>query len=145
MNTNGRTVTCNGIWMQPGSTKEGKGRSNARCVGTGCFQMNFKNVKINNMTEQEKIKYFQMALAIVGIKVDEQTADLVGRVYEGVKKKKGNFSIKDAVAIEFAVKCKIDEKEVVTKSEAGECSKCGMPKHPVLGAQCASEDCPKEK
>jgi hypothetical protein len=69
------------------------------------------------MTQKEKIKHFTMGLALVGLRVNEKTAEMISMVYEGIKKKKGKFSVNDAVAIEYAVMGELAEKEVVATSE----------------------------
>jgi len=64
------------------------------------------------MTREEEIKYLKIALNIQGINISERIADQVIETFEAVKKKKGNFSVNDAVGIELKVERKYKEIEV---------------------------------
>jgi hypothetical protein len=68
------------------------------------------------MTNEERTNYTRMGLAIVGIQIDETTSELVWKMCEGIKRKKGNFSIKDAVQIEYEVKGKIEKKRIIAET-----------------------------
>lgn len=48
---------------------------------------------------KEEPEFVRMALNICGIAIDHKTADLVYRVTQAIEKKKGDFSIRDAVQI----------------------------------------------
>lgn len=48
---------------------------------------------------QEEPEFIRMALNICGIAIDHKTADLVYKVTQAIDKKKGKFSINDAVQI----------------------------------------------
>lgn len=64
------------------------------------------------MDPLQKVKYFKMALALVGVEVNEPSADLIMRIHDRLKKKKGSFTIQDAAEIEVAVRGHYQEKEV---------------------------------
>lgn len=55
------------------------------------------------LTRKEKTNYLRIGLALVGISVDNRTAETITKIYDGVLLKKGGFSLKDAVDIEFEV------------------------------------------
>lgn len=61
---------------------------------------------------KENVQYYKMALALCGICVDEETAELLYELCSGIKKKKGSFSVKDAVQIQYAVKGKYEKVSV---------------------------------
>ena len=48
---------------------------------------------------KEEPEFVRMALNICGIAIDHKTADLVYKVVQAIDKKKGGFSINDAVQI----------------------------------------------
>jgi len=52
------------------------------------------------MTAKEKTQYMRSSLGMVGIAVDNRTAELLWRMYEGVLAKGADFSLKDAAKIE---------------------------------------------
>lgn len=51
------------------------------------------------MTEKDKTNYMRMALAMADIPVGVVHAEIIWRIYEGINKKKGGFSVKDATSI----------------------------------------------
>lgn len=52
------------------------------------------------MTDKEKTQYMRSSLGMVGIAVDNKTAELLWRMYEGVLAKGADFSLRDAAKIE---------------------------------------------
>lgn len=58
------------------------------------------------MTQDEKVKYFQMAAGICGIAMNLQTADLLVAQYELVLEKKGNTDLKSIVKVEYEIEQK---------------------------------------
>lgn len=63
------------------------------------------------MTEKEKTEYTKIALALAGIATDKMTCELVWRSYEGIQKKKGEFSIEDSSKIIAMVQKKYNPKK----------------------------------
>jgi hypothetical protein len=55
------------------------------------------------MTKKDEYNYMHIALALCGIPVTNKTAELVCKIHVGVQAKKGNFSIADAVRIQYEV------------------------------------------
>jgi hypothetical protein len=53
------------------------------------------------MDQEEKIKYFKIALALVGVNTDERTCDVIISTYERLLKLGADFSVHDAVAIKM--------------------------------------------
>lgn len=72
--------------------------------------------------ERNRIDYFRMAMALNGIAVDNQTAELIIENWNGILEKGGQFSIHDSVEIEFAVKKRYQIKRGV-KAIAGPAKK----------------------
>jgi hypothetical protein len=67
------------------------------------FSQKFLKVFNNNMevmTNSEKTQCVRIALGLAGIVTSDKGSEIIWRVYEQIQKKKGNFSIKDAVEIE---------------------------------------------
>ena len=56
-----------------------------------------------SMTNKDKTNYTRLGLSMCGIGVDNQTAEVIWRTIEGIQKKKGKFSISDAVDIKVSV------------------------------------------
>jgi len=52
------------------------------------------------MSEDEKVKYFKTALALVGVTTDERTCNVIILTYERFLKLGADFSVRDAVQIE---------------------------------------------
>ena len=55
----------------------------------------------NEITTANKIKYFKIALGLVGVNTDERTCDVIIATYERLMKLGGSFSVHDAVAIQM--------------------------------------------
>jgi len=55
------------------------------------------------MKKKDKTNYTRIGLSLCGIGVDNQTAEIIWRTIEGIQKKKGKFSISDAVSIKASV------------------------------------------
>lgn len=53
------------------------------------------------MDQEEKIKYFKIALALVGVNTDERTCDVIISTYERLLKLGADFSVHDAVSIKM--------------------------------------------
>lgn len=62
-----------------------------------------KKVKKLSKAEKDKIEYVRLALGLSGFNVSDKAAELIWRVTERLKVKKGNFDLKDAGEIEIAV------------------------------------------
>lgn len=69
------------------------------------------------MSEQEKIEYMRLALALQRISVDEAVADTIVQTYGAILKLGGKFSIEDAVKIEMGVREKYTKKSLEAKNE----------------------------
>lgn len=54
----------------------------------------------------------RIGLGLAGVIVNEKTAEVIVKVYEGIQKKQGKFSIRDAVDIEFNVNKSLTKKTV---------------------------------
>lgn len=67
------------------------------------------------MSEEEKINYMRIGLALCGIGADLKTTDLIIKIYEETLEKGGDFSIKDAVRIEHFIHDKYKPKQVVAE------------------------------
>lgn len=67
------------------------------------------------MTEQEKIQYFKMALGICNIGVSPATAELILLIYEELKLKEGEFTMKDATIIQANVTAKYEAERELDK------------------------------
>jgi len=69
-------------------------------------------------TTKENIQMTRLALGMAGIPgVTDDVAEIVLRVMDGYEKKGGQFSLKDAVDIEIAVKGKATPKRVTFKDK----------------------------
>ncbi len=55
------------------------------------------------MTNKEKTDYTRIGLGLCDIGVNNMTAEVIWRTIEGIQKKKGKFSISDAVDIKLSV------------------------------------------
>lgn len=55
------------------------------------------------MTNKEKTDYTRIGLGLCDIGVNNMTAEIIWRTIEGIQKKKGKFSISDAVDIKLSV------------------------------------------
>lgn len=53
--------------------------------------------------EPTKVEYMRMALGICGLGVSDMTAEIIVRVYQGIEKMGGEFSLMDAAKIEAEV------------------------------------------
>lgn len=62
------------------------------------------------MTSEEKIGYFKIALALVGVNTDERTCDVIISTYERLLKLGADFSVHDAVAIKMKNEEKYENK-----------------------------------
>lgn len=60
---------------------------------------------------EEKVNYMRIALALCNIGVNDAAAEVMVKVYEGIKFKGGSFSVQDAAEIEAEVKEKYERKE----------------------------------
>ncbi len=58
------------------------------------------------MTQDEKIKYFQMAAGVCGITMNLQTAELLVSQYELILYKKGDTDLKSIVEVEYKIEQK---------------------------------------
>jgi hypothetical protein len=54
----------------------------------------------------------RIGLSLCGIPVSDRVAEIIVEVNEGIQKKKGEFSITDAVDIELRVNRKYDKKKI---------------------------------
>jgi hypothetical protein len=63
-------------------------------------------------TKAESVNYLRMALALYGIAVDKLHAELIIDTWEAIEKKGAQFSIKDSVQIEWALRKKYRRIEV---------------------------------
>jgi hypothetical protein len=62
------------------------------------------------MSDTEKTNYTKIGLALAGIAVSKQTAELLWRTVDGINAKKGQFSLSDQCDIERIVFGKIRPK-----------------------------------
>lgn len=69
------------------------------------------------MSEQEKIEYMRLALALQRISVDEAVADTIVQTYGAILKLGGDFSLKDAVKIEMDIRKKYAKKSLEATHE----------------------------
>jgi len=60
------------------------------------------------MTNKEKTDYTRIGLGLCDILVNNMTAEVIWRTIEGIQKKKGKFSIRDAVDIKVLVEKSLD-------------------------------------
>ena len=67
------------------------------------------------MTQNEKINYLRISLAMQQIAVNNQIADQIIQTYEAVLGKKGTFTLHDAVDIEIGVERKYKNKKTNEK------------------------------
>lgn len=51
------------------------------------------------MNKEERIEYTRLAFTIAGVQIDSVSADLAYQICDTVRKKKGSFSLKDALDI----------------------------------------------
>ncbi len=56
------------------------------------------SVKIKD--RKEDVEHFRLALCMVGVSVNYETADLIQEIYNGLNDKGGKFTVKDAGEIE---------------------------------------------
>ena len=56
---------------------------------------------MKGMNQSEKVNYFKIALALVGVNTDERTCDMIICTYERLLKLGADFSVHDAVAIKM--------------------------------------------
>jgi hypothetical protein len=64
------------------------------------------------MIQSKKVQYMRIGLSLCGIPVSDRVAEIIVEVNEGIQKKKGEFSITDAVDIELRVNRKYDKKKI---------------------------------
>lgn len=64
------------------------------------------------MNHEEKVKYMRLALGMQGIGVNEEMSDRLVTTFEAIQKKGGDFSVSDAVDIEFSVGEKYADKRI---------------------------------
>lgn len=64
------------------------------------------------MTEEEKVNYLRLALGLCEIRTDIKTADMIWRVCELVKRKRGKTSVEDTCKIFVDIREKYPEIEV---------------------------------
>ena len=69
------------------------------------------------MTREQKIQYLRIALALQKINVPDQIADQLIETMDVIERKGGDFSIKDAVEIEFLIGRKWAEKQLTENQE----------------------------
>lgn len=68
------------------------------------------------LSRDEKINYLRIALGLQNIGVNNEMADRIIETYESILMLGGNFSIKDAVNIEFAIGKKYAEQNLKNKT-----------------------------
>lgn len=73
------------------------------------------------MSQSEKIKYFKIALALVGVNTDERTCDVVICTYERLLELGADFSVHDAVAIKLQNEEKYPQPDAIIPQ-----GKCGQ-------------------
>jgi hypothetical protein len=56
---------------------------------------------MSDIPTPEKIKYFKIALGLVGVNTDDRTCDIIIATYERLMKLGADFSVHDAVAIQM--------------------------------------------
>ena len=56
---------------------------------------------MNEISIPDKIKYFKIALGLVGVNTDDRTCDMIIATYERLIKLGADFSVHDAVAIQM--------------------------------------------
>jgi len=66
---------------------------------------------------KEKVDYMRIGLGLAGVNVNNMTAELIVKTYEGVLAKGGQFSVHDAAKIEVEVTGKYTPKEVKATEE----------------------------
>lgn len=71
----------------------------------------------------EKTKHLKMALALTGIVADERTCDMLSRRLERLEKLGGDFSVHDAVAIQFENKALFEAQPTSEPKPASESDK----------------------
>jgi len=64
------------------------------------------------MTREEKVNYLRIALALQTIPCDDRTADQIIETIDTIEKKKGKFSIHDAVQIDYRISEKYKRIEI---------------------------------
>jgi hypothetical protein len=62
------------------------------------------DVKIKD--RKTDIEYLRLSLVLSGVQIDYATTDLINDLFSAVKKKKGKFSISDAIEIRAAHEAK---------------------------------------
>jgi len=55
------------------------------------------------MTEQDKLTYLKLAFQCVGLGFTDEQVELISRTSDTIKKKKGNFNLRDAAIIRAEV------------------------------------------
>jgi hypothetical protein len=56
---------------------------------------------MEKLTLKKRVDYMRLGMALVGISVNDPTAEIMVKMYEGIAEKGGNFNLNDAVKIEF--------------------------------------------
>lgn len=59
------------------------------------------------MTDSTKTQYLRLGLGLAGISASDKACETIWKVYEGILKKEGEFSISDAVKIESEIDARI--------------------------------------
>jgi hypothetical protein len=76
--------------------------------------------KLKTMTQEQKISFIRIALAMQGIGVTNETADRIVQTYEKVLEKGGKFSVEDAVVVEYSLDKKYRKKDIEVRAEKSE-------------------------
>jgi hypothetical protein len=76
--------------------------------------------KLKTMTQEQKISFIRIALAMQGIGVTNETADRIVQTYEKVLEKGGKFSVEDAVMVEYSLDKKYRKKDIEVRAEKSE-------------------------
>lgn len=67
------------------------------------------------MTDEQKTNYLRISLALSKAVIDNRTAELIWRSYEGIIQKQGQWSLEDQAYIEVLVHDKYDNLDNATK------------------------------
>lgn len=68
----------------------------------------------NHLTEEQKTKYFRLALLISGFSFDINQTETIWKTYEKILQKGKNFSVNDCIEIKHSLGKKKEEKEKET-------------------------------
>jgi hypothetical protein len=75
-----------------------------------------RSPEMKTLSLKEKVDYMRIGMALVGISVNNLTAEIMVKMYEGITEKGGDFNLHDAVKIEFEVTGKYTKKEVTAEA-----------------------------